>query len=70
MLVSIQEQVRTLREEIAELKRANDFFKDHKGPAIASERERRELRFKRYPTGINSSDRAEETVISFRGRKQ
>jgi len=46
MLVSIQEQVRTLREEIAELKRANDFFKDHKGPAIASERERRELRLR------------------------
>jgi len=27
-------------------------------------------KIKRYPTGINSSDRAEETVISFRGRKQ
>ena len=46
MLVSIQHRIHTLREEIAGLKRANDYFKDHKGPAIGQGRERREERLK------------------------
>ena len=46
MLMSIQHRIRTLHEEMAGLKRANDFFKDHKDSALGLERERRELRLR------------------------
>jgi hypothetical protein len=46
MLVSIQERVHTLREEIAKLMRANDFFKDHTDTGTSPGCERREQRLR------------------------
>jgi len=54
MPLSVLERVRSLRDEIAELKQANEFFKQHKGPTAESERERRQQRLQEIKDELTS----------------
>lgn len=54
MLPSILERIRTLRDEIAEIQRANQFFKERKGAVADSERERRHQRLQEIQAEITA----------------